>query len=112
MRYLNASEDANSWVSNTCQKTEVGFLSYHHNPVEIYWVDQNEEENLVGHDLEYGERHTVWQGSYLGHLFRLRDKLDKELLFEFIVEFNCIIPIGTSPSMEREREHIPTLGKL
>jgi hypothetical protein len=55
----------------------------------------------------------VWQQSYLGHHFRVRDVETNEVLLEFEVEFNSIHAVGRmtnrdvpAPDVEAEVEYL------
>lgn len=63
--------------------------------------------------LKQREVNTVWQQSYLGHLFRVRSTDTNEVLLEFEVEFNSIHAIGRMtnrdapvPDVEAEVEYL------
>ena len=63
--------------------------------------------------LKQREVNTVWQQSYLGHHFRVRDVETNEVLLEFEVEFNSIHAVGRmtnrdvpAPDVEAEVEYL------
>jgi len=86
-----------SFAFETCQKTEVGFLSYNANPANVYWVNPRGKRSLVGNLLK-GERNTFWQVSFLGHRFAIEDSVTKQLLLEVTVEYDAIFHIGDHKS--------------
>ena len=86
-----------SFAFETCQKTEVGFLSYNANPAHVYWVNPRGKRSLVGNLLK-GERNTFWQVSFLGHRFAIEDSVTKQLLLEVTVEYDAIFHIGDHKS--------------
>ena len=61
----NDSADLSSWMSQECLRIEMGWVSYHPNPVDMFWQRESGELVNVG-KLDYGERHTVWQQTTLG----------------------------------------------
>jgi hypothetical protein len=87
----------NSFVTEHCQKVEVGFLSYAEHVSDIMWLDQQGDRQLVG-ILKQGERNTVWQGSFLGHEFFVVDQVTKQDLLHVVVTHDSINPIGSPKS--------------
>ena len=70
-------------------------------------------EEINTGELGRKEINTVWQQSFLGHLFRVRDADTDELLLEFLVEFASIHPVGFMdvreapvPDVEAEVEYL------
>ena len=87
----------NSFVTEHCQKVEVGFLSYAEHVSDIMWLNQQGNRQLVG-ILKQGERNTVWQGSFLGHEFFVVDQVTKQDLLHLVVTHDSINPIGSPKS--------------
>jgi len=86
-----------SFVTDHCQKAEVGFLSYAEHVSDIMWLDRQGNRQLVG-ILKQGERNTVWQGSFLGHEFVIVDQVTKQDLMHIVVTHDSINPIGSPKS--------------
>jgi len=95
----------NSFVTEHCQKVEVGFLSYAEHVSDIMWLDRQGNRQLVG-ILKQGERNTVWQGSFLGHEFFVVDQVTKQDLLHLVVTHDSINPIG-SPKSGSTHTYLP-----
>ena len=66
-------------------------------------------EELNTGRLEQRERHTTWQQSYLGHVFRVRDEVTNAILGEYTVKFSAINVVGESLPRLQPRDGIPQL---
>lgn len=86
-----------SFVTEQCQKVEVGFLSYAEHVSDIMWLDRRGNRQQVG-ILKQGERNTVWHGSFLGHEFFVVDQVTKQDLLHVVVTHHSINPIGSPKS--------------
>lgn len=67
---------------------------------------------LDGDEIDTGilgrrELNTIWQQSFLGHLFRVRDSVTEELLSEFIVEYEGIHLVGYNTNRELDAGDVP-----
>ena len=110
--YSEATEDVDmaTWYSENCQQAEIGFVSYHPTPLDVYWIAPWGEK-LHRAILEKGEKYTFWSQSWLGHQFELIDSRTNEIVMKRTVEFNGIHAVGEKPtlkktlSMEREIEN-------
>ena len=87
----------NSFITNQCQKAEVGFLSYADHVSDILWLDPQGHRQHVG-ILKQGERNTVWQSSFLGHEFFIVDQVTRQELLHVVVTHDSINPIGSPKS--------------
>ena len=96
------SEDFANDINTNCQSAEIGFLSYLENDSTVYWLNENHERFEIGL-LKPGERNTFWIQSYLGHHFQIIDVND-EVVSDFIVEYNAIIPVGHYTSHVKVRD--------
>jgi hypothetical protein len=77
-----------------CQKVELGFISYHQNPLMIYWIDIRTGERVEVGTVNQMERNTAWQGTTLGHTFHLVDTLTDELVGQYTAEYNALVVIN------------------
>jgi hypothetical protein len=77
----------------TCQPTEVGFLSHYNNIANIYWVNHRNQRVKVG-TLKKGERNTIWQQSHLGHRFIVEDSVTLATLLDVTLTNDAVYPIG------------------
>jgi hypothetical protein len=96
------SDDLFNDINTNCQAAEVGFLSYFTDDSTVYWVNENEERYEIGL-LKPGERNTFWIQSFLGHRFQIVDMND-EVVSDFIVEYNAIMPVGQYTSHVQVRD--------
>ena len=83
------------WMHDGCQRVEMGWVSYHPNPVSMFWKAPDGRKISVG-ELEYGEKKTIWQTTTLGHVFELEDSLTKEPLGDYIIQHEGFKVIGDS----------------
>ena len=85
------------WWENTCMDTEVGFVSYINNPVNLLWVTERGEKVEVG-VIEYGEQKTFWIGSKVGHTFVLEDSVTFDEIGVYTIKSNSFFPFGDALS--------------
>eukprot|EP00567_Pseudictyota_dubia_P003424 CAMPEP_0197435174 /NCGR_PEP_ID=MMETSP1175-20131217/2804_1 /TAXON_ID=1003142 /ORGANISM="Triceratium dubium, Strain CCMP147" /LENGTH=518 /DNA_ID=CAMNT_0042964137 /DNA_START=43 /DNA_END=1599 /DNA_ORIENTATION=- len=89
------------WLHEKCQKVEFGFINYHkpdvRKSIKAYWVDFRGNRVPRG-ELEWGEKNTVFFGTYLGHRWMFEDAETKEILLDHTVEFTGVRAIGQFPS--------------
>mmetsp|Transcript_10135 Transcript_10135/g.12299 ORF Transcript_10135/g.12299 Transcript_10135/m.12299 type:complete len:504 (-) Transcript_10135:91-1602(-) len=88
----------NKWYSSTCQAAEIGFVSYNENPISISWIDESSGQHHYQGELIFGERHTAWRTSFLGHVFYLEDKVTKQPAGQgtYKVQYNSFYVIGVN----------------
>eukprot|EP01041_Mallomonas_annulata_P013835 gene13835-29430_t len=86
------------WFSETCQSIEMGFISYHPNPIIVYWISADGSRKKI-HDLQSGEYHTFWFNTVLGHAFDLVDSVNGTSMGEYRAQYNGFHPIGDAGSM-------------
>lgn len=86
-------------TSDSCGKVEYGFVSYHDNPVKLYWVN-NQGQKIFNQDLGRGERETSFITTFIGHKFQFydskpnEDALMNEMLLEVTIQNHGIVGIG------------------
>jgi hypothetical protein len=94
---------AQSWLFTECQRMELGMVSYHKEPIDVYWVDTSTQQPKKCGDLLYGEKHTLWQVTSLGHRFTGITRFSKEKVIDYTVSYNAIIVVnGPGPSQQDE----------
>jgi hypothetical protein len=81
---------------HTCRKVEFGFVNYNENPVQMSWVDPTTGERNVQNELEYGEKHTKFITTFIGHTFVFSDTKTGEDVSSYTIQFDGIFPIGES----------------
>jgi hypothetical protein len=86
------SGELQKWAEK-CKSAEVGFISYYPHEAVLYWLDGNKQRRQVG-ILRNGERHTVWQSSFLGHTFEVCDKETDELLLRHTMMHHSHVVVG------------------
>lgn len=92
----DAMEDKDRDLSalvDRCKSAEVGFISYHPTDAQVYWLNKEGKRHDMG-ILKYGEKHTLWQRSFLGHTFEVCDKKTDELLLRHIVMHHAHVVVG------------------
>jgi len=82
------------WYDTNCLSAEIGFLSYHQHDIDVKWVQEGTGQLFDQGILRYGEKHTMWRTSRLGHVFKLFDLSTGELVGEYKVKYNGIYVIG------------------
>eukprot|EP00578_Thalassiosira_sp_NH16_P024176 CAMPEP_0181101030 /NCGR_PEP_ID=MMETSP1071-20121207/13524_1 /TAXON_ID=35127 /ORGANISM="Thalassiosira sp., Strain NH16" /LENGTH=526 /DNA_ID=CAMNT_0023183829 /DNA_START=83 /DNA_END=1663 /DNA_ORIENTATION=- len=98
-------------TTDSCGKVEYGFVSYHPNPVKVYWVDERTGERRFNQELGHGEHETSFIATFVGHVFQFYDSqpnddpLDNEMLYELNVSNHGIVSIG-----RHEQPHMPREG--
>lgn len=109
-RYSNEDEDyeesddfesdmlLSDWINEACQRVEVGWTSYNENEVKMYWISDRGKKIDVG-TLQYGEKKTIWQTTFLGHTFELIDAVTGERLDKVTIEYEGFRVIGNAGSM-------------
>jgi hypothetical protein len=98
-------EDLLSFARQSCQRAEVGFISYNPNEAIIFWVNKRNQRKQQG-TLKRGERYTVWQETYLGHKFEVVDSVTQQLLLNITVTHDAIYPLGNHVSALQVRTGI------
>ena len=100
--YSEATQDIDmtTWYRENCQQAEIGFVSYHPTPLNVYWIAPWGEK-LHRAILQKGEKYTFWSKSWLGHQFELVDTITKEIVMERTVEFNGIHAVGEKPTLKK-----------
>jgi hypothetical protein len=84
--------EMNTWL-NKCKGAEVGFISYLPKDATLYWVNLEGERRNAG-TLKWGERYTVWQNTFLGHVYEICDKDSDELIMRYTVVHNAHVVVG------------------
>lgn len=98
--------NVNEWLRENCQKTEIGFINYHHNDANIFWYNEAKDLEVNIGRLGWGERNTSWHTSYLGHQFRIRDQTDGTLLAEYTVQYHSINHVKEQSSRLQVKERV------
>lgn len=82
---------------STCQRAEVGFISYRKTVSDVYWV--NDQGRRVKIDsIKYGEKQMRWTNSFLGHQFVIFDSESGELVDSLTVTHHRFVVIGDAGS--------------
>ena len=97
-------------TSDACGMVEYGFVSYHENPVKMYWINERTGEKVPNQDLGVGERETSFITTYIGHKFQIydsepnEDPLTNEMLVELTIQNHGVLGIKNheQPPMNRE----------
>mmetsp|Transcript_27365 Transcript_27365/g.60585 ORF Transcript_27365/g.60585 Transcript_27365/m.60585 type:complete len:484 (+) Transcript_27365:118-1569(+) len=90
------------WLTG-CQKVEVGFISYHPQPLDLYWLNGKQARVSLG-QVKWGEKNTVWQQTYLGHQFVLVDSVTQADVLALQITHDSVYAIGTRASAVVERD--------
>jgi hypothetical protein len=81
-----------------CQSVEAGFISYHDNPLTLFWVNIDNGELIDVGKIKRGERFVQWQTTTLGHRFKAIDDITDDIIDEYIVTENAWYVIGDAGS--------------
>jgi hypothetical protein len=84
------------WYREECLVVDIGFVSHHKNPLDIYWVppDKKREPAKVG-TLQRGEKGTQWHSGSMGHVFELKDpKKGNKVIGRITAMYSGVHPIG------------------
>jgi len=101
----------NDWMNKQCLSAELGMISYNENKANVFWVDPNGNENPAG-TLSYGERHTLWQDTMIGHQFVVYDSITGELLVNHTVKHSGPLVIKNYHVGERPPDYIDQIKDL
>eukprot|EP01038_Epipyxis_sp_PR26KG_P004435 gene4435-6274_t len=111
-KYLISNEENlnyGSWVGESCQRAEVGFLSYAEHDSIVYWISPDGKRVVMNDKLSRGEKNTFWQQTFLGHKFEIVDAVTGEILISHETLNNAIIPIGTPETQVMTRDVVSTV---
>ena len=107
------------WYLPECQGAEIGFVSYHDNPINVFWVDEATGGRVEQGLLRRGERNTAWRSSHIGHKFALVDAETAEELGTYEVKYTSfyaifpekftVDPLSAEELLQKEREIQSTL---
>mmetsp|Transcript_50578 Transcript_50578/g.100023 ORF Transcript_50578/g.100023 Transcript_50578/m.100023 type:complete len:611 (-) Transcript_50578:128-1960(-) len=92
----SVQEKFEAWFLPTCQAAEIGFVSYHPNPINVFWVHTGTQERVPQGELSSGERNTSWRSTYLGHVFYLEDAHTKEPIGVYQVLYTAFYVVGSN----------------
>jgi len=98
-----SSGDFYEWFVTECTRVEVGYMNYvrREKPLDVYWVDPQGTRHKREEGLKFGERHTQFIQSFLGHTFLFADEETGEEFFRHTVNFTTIVSIGTPPPYQK-----------
>lgn len=96
-------EDITSWIKDRCFKAEIGFVSFRETESIVYWVDSYSRRKQEVGRLKYGERFTLWQGSFIGHEFEVVDATSSESIRNVTVLFHTHVVVGDSGTRVHKR---------
>eukprot|EP01035_Chromulina_nebulosa_P019081 gene19081-24907_t len=101
----------NDWMNKQCLSAELGMISYNENKANVFWVDPKGNENPAG-TLSYGERHTLWQDTMIGHQFVVYDSITGELLVNHTVKHSGPLVVKNYNIGERPPDYIAQIKDL
>jgi hypothetical protein len=90
---LDDSENDLTSLVNSCKAAEVGFISYYPKEAQVYWLNNEGKRHKMG-TLKYGERHTLWQRTFLGHVYEICDMESDELIMRHTVMHHAHVVVG------------------
>jgi hypothetical protein len=97
-------KDLNEFIDK-CKAAEVGFISYYPKEAQVYWLNTDGKRHDMG-ILRYGERNTLWQRTFLGHVFEICDKDTDELLERHTVKHHAHVVVGHAYQVESVNKSI------
>jgi hypothetical protein len=86
------------WFANACSRAELGIVSYHPKPLDVFWVSGG-DEYLPRGSIARGEQNTMWTDTYLGHRFVLKDPDTKHIMLDITVTENSFRAVGLAQTM-------------
>ena len=102
-----ALPNPSAWFRETCQKTEIGFISYFEGEtLTATWIHPDTKQPAKGYDhqLRAGEKNTLWITSYVGHQFLMKGKSFSKT---YDVKFPSIHIVGPKPDYASEGHSVP-----
>jgi hypothetical protein len=86
--------DTSTWLIDWGLRLEVGFISYLRKPLIVNWISEsNGARHEVGR-LQFGEKHTLWQHTTLGHKFEVVDGSSGDTLATVTAMYDGMVAIG------------------
>ena len=87
------------WFSEECSRKEIGFVSSHHNVVNLFWLNPETKEKVPVGEVERGEQNTLWQESFIGHEIEAVDSETQELLGKYVIMHDSFFIVGAPESL-------------
>ena len=94
------------WFTDECAKVEFGLVSFEDEMLEVFWLNQNTNEEVSIGDLIPGEQNTMWRVGYVGHLFVVKGKGESSKFQpkSFMLEGDQILRIGEQETIVGKRK--------
>ena len=85
-------------IMTKCQAVEAGFISYHDNPLTLFWISVDNGDLVDVGSIKKGERFVQWQTTTLGHTFKAVDDVTNDVVGEYTIQENAWYVIGDAGS--------------